>query len=497
MTYVSLEISNSNIKILSLKGRQVKKWGSIALKAGLVRDGLITEPQSVAEAITELFKSNNVHKEGVAVSLAGLSFTYRVLSLPRMKPALLEEAIMRAARKEMSLPMEELYLSWRPVPGKAEEQSFFILGVRRNLVDAVIKTFSLAGIEPYTMELQPLALARAANCRDAIVVSLEPDCYNIVFIADGIPGVIHTIGPRGEGATLEDNIRRLADELTKTAAFYLSSHPESHLTTATPLLLTGDLAAETPAGGLLQTEVEYPVKPLVPPVEFPPGIPTAAYAISAGLALNYTSRKATGRTKEGFYDININILSGKYRKSRAKPLSASQIWPGIILAVAIILLFPLHQNVNKLVIENTRLENELRRVNVDLNLAILIQEETSRMEVNIGTTTNNTLRLKTANQSILGIRGSFTRDLKAVTAIQPPKLQFTSIEIDSSRITLLGETDSVFIAIDYAAALETLPFREVRISRIDEAPLQENNAAEDAGSANITNVIMFEILIKK
>jgi hypothetical protein len=497
MMYVSLEISNSNIKILSLKGRQVKKCGSVALKAGLVRDGLIINPQSVAETINELLKSTGIRKENVAVSMAGLSFTYRFLSLPRMKPALLEEAIMRAAKKEMSLPLEELYLSWRPLPSKTEEQPFFILGVPRNLVDAVIKTLNLAGIEPYTMELQPQALARAANRRDAIVVSLDPDCFNIVFIADGIPGVIHTISPRGEGATLEDNIRRLADELTKTAAFYQSSHPENRISATTPLLLTGDLAIEPTAGGLLQSEIEYPIEPLVPPIEFPPGIPTATYAISAGLALNYTSQKTTSRSKEGYYDININILSGKYRKRQSKPLPAFQIWLGIFIALAIILLFPLHLNLNKLTTENTGLKNELRRVNLDLNMAILTNEENSRAEENISTTMNSTLYLKATNQSILGVRGRFTHILKAVTTIQPPKLQLTTIEIDSNRIALRGETDSVFTAVEYATALDGVPFRDVRISRLDEAPPRSNDTDNAVSSTNTTRMIIFEIVIKQ
>jgi hypothetical protein len=497
MTYVSLEISNSGIKILSLKGKRVKKWGRIDLKAGLVRDGLITDPPSVAAAISELFKSTGIRKEGITVSLAGLTFTYRVLGLPRMKPALLEEAIMRAARKEMSLPLEELYLAWQTVPGKTEEQSFFVLGVRRNLVDAVARTFGLAGIEAGTMELQPLALARAANRRDAIAVSLDPDCFNIVFIAEGVPVVIHTISPRGEGATLEDNIRRLADELTKTAAFYQSGHPENRLTPETPLLLAGDLAGEAPAAGLLQGEVEYPVEPLDPPVEFPPGIPAASYAVGAGLALNYISRKAAGRTREGFYDINLNILSGKYRKSRAKPVPAFQIWLSLLVVTAAVLLLPLHQYLNKLGTDNTYLENQLRRVNLDLNLAALTSEDAAAAAANITATINSTLILKTADQSLLSARGSFIRDLHSVTAARPPGLLLTSIAIGGSRITLRGETDSVFTAVGYATALEAVPFREVRISRLDEAPLPANSADGAETAPGTASVIIFDIQINK
>jgi len=489
----ALIISNSIIKILSLKGRQVKKWGSLALKTGLVHDGLIREPQAIGAAINELFNSTGIRKERVAVSLAGLSFTYRFLDLPRMKPALLEEAVMRAARKEMSLPLDELYLAWQPVPGESDEQSYFVLGVRRNLVDAAVQTLTIAGIEPYTLELQPLALARAANRRDVIIVSLEPDCFDIVFMADGIPGVIHTIGPRGEGATLEDNIRRLADELTKTAAFYQSSHPASHLTAEIPLLLTGDLASEALTSGLLQAEVEYPVESLIPPVEFPPGLTIASYAAGAGLALNYTSQKTVGRTREGFYDININILSAKYRKSRSRPLPAFQIWLGVFLALALIFLFPLYQTVHNLGTDNAVLEDELRLVTRDLNLANLAAEENTLAVANIQQTANITAILKMTNRSILGDRGSFTRNLEAVTTALPPAACFTSIEISSGRIIIRGETDSVFTVVAYATALEAVPFRDVRISELDEVLSKTDGAANAESPPTESRVISFEI----
>src|SRR3972149_7124687 len=113
--YVGLNIGNSEIKILSATGRQIKKWGKLALSEGLVHDGLIRKPQAVGEAISALFESIKLPRDRVITSLAGLSFTYRFLSLPRMKPADQEEAIRRAAKKEISLPLEELYLSWQPL----------------------------------------------------------------------------------------------------------------------------------------------------------------------------------------------------------------------------------------------------------------------------------------------------------------------------------------------------------------------------------------------
>jgi Tfp pilus assembly protein PilN len=496
--YVALNISNISIRILSVKGRQVKKWGSQVLAEGLVRDGLILEPQTVGEAIDALFKSTKIPKEKVITSVSGMSFTYRFLSLPPMNPALLEEAILRAVKKEISLPPDELYLSWESIPGKEEEQVFFVLGVTRNLVDAMIQTLSVAGIEPYLMDLQPLALARAANRGDAIIAGMEPDCFDIVFVADGIPRVIHTISPRGEGATLEDNIRRLSDELTKTAAFYQSSHPDKQLSTTIPLLLTGGLAAEAATGGLLQTEVEYPIEPLTSPLETPPDLPVPTYAVNMGLALKKIPQKPPKGEASRFHDININIFSGKFRESRAKPMPTSKILLILILAIAIILLFPFYQFKSQLGAENTRLKAELREVSRELSLASLIAGETSQTEVTIQDIISSAETMRAMYQDILGARGEYTRGLVLVTNALPPATHFTSIEINNNLITVQGLTDSVFTVVSYAMALETIEaFPEVRITEIYEAaPVTAGD--NETGTAQVGgSMITFEILMKK
>jgi len=497
--HVTLSINNRSIKILSVKGRQVKKWGNLALTNGLVRDGLILQPQAVGEAIATLFKSTGIPKDKVITSLAGLSFTYRFLSMPRTKPALLNEAILRAAKKEISLSLDELYLSWQLLPGQGDEQSYFLLGVPRNLVDALEDTLKIAGIEPYLMDLQSLALARAANRRDAIVVNMEPDCFDIVFIANGIPAVIHTIVPRSEGATLEDNIRRLADELTKTAAFYQSHHPESPLNPATPLLLTGELSLEAPAGGLLQSEIEYPIESLVPPVDSPPELPVASYITNIGLALkNITSKKAAGSEDIRFHDININILSGKYRKARAKPLHAGHLMFWTFLAIAIVLLFPLYQRLNQLAAENARQQTELSNISRELNLASLISEENVQTDNTIRQIIAGTEALKEANRSLIVTRGDFTRDLRLVTEVLPTSTSFTSIEIDNKLVTVRGETDNVFTVVDYATALESnVQFTEVRITEIDETTVIVPGDNATSSEPIRYRLITFDIIINK
>lgn len=496
--YVSLNISGNIIKVLSLKGRQVKKWGSLSLKEGLVKDGLVLEPAAVGEAIAGLFKSTSIQREGVVTSLAGLSFTYRFIRLPRLKPSRQEEAILRAAGREMSLPLDDLYLAWQALQGPGEEQTYFVLGVPKNLIDALLMTLAAAGVPPYLMDLRPLALARAAAKTDGIIVNLDADCFDIVIITGGIPRVLHSIGPRSGEATLEDNVRQVVDELGKMAAFYQSGRPEVPLSPDTPLLLAGDLAGDSPAAALLQAETDHPVEAFLPAVDSPPDFPAASYAASVGLALKRAAPpKAEKRQAGRFHDINVNILSGRRRRDRTRRRSATAVPFVISLAIALGGLFLLYRAGAQIDAGNADRRNALREADRELALATLAAEETSRTGESILAISANTSTLLAANRNILGARGEFSDVLGVVTRALPPEATFISIERDERHVAIAGQTSSVFSAVAYAIALEaTGRFSDVRITRLDEGrPV--TGPSSDNLSARPVIPIVFEVLLSE
>jgi len=488
--YVTLNISATSIRLLSVEGKHVQKWGDATLASGLVSDGLILQPKAVGETIDALFKSTKVPKKRVITSLTGLSFTHRILSLPRMKPALLEEAILRGAKKEISLPLEELYLSWQAIGSKDDEIDYFVSGAPRNLIDTMVQTLEEAGIEPYIMDLKPLVLARAANRGNALIVDLEPDCFDIVLVANGIPTIMHTITPRGEGASLEDNIRRLTDELSKTVKFYNSSHPENRLSQTTPLLLTGELSTNVIASNLIQAEIEYSVEPLVPPLEFPTDLPIALYATNMGLALKKVSQKKISKgDATRFHDINLNMLSGKYR-ARARLVPLRNILVSLALIIVIGLLSPMYLIKGQTDAETMRLQTELSRVGQELHQARLALNEADEIEDTINEITADVETLRQEHQDILSKGGDFTNNLTLVAKAIPSGAYFTSIEIETNQITIKGEAASSFTVISYATALETQGvFSEVRIAEIRSAEAESMEAK--------STTISFTIVINK
>ena len=482
-----------------MKGKRVYKWGNAPLTDGLVRDGLITQPEVVGEIIRDLFKSIKVTREKVIVSISGLAFTYRFLNLPRLKQDLLEEAILRGFKREISLPLEDLYLSWQALPGEEDEQTFFVLGISRYLIDALVQTLEAADVEPYVMDIQPLALARVANRANGIIASLEPECYDIIIIADGLLTVVHTISPRGEGATLEDNIRRLIDELTKTVTFYQSSNPNNKLPADIPLLLTGELAEDTATQELLQSMTEYTVELLVPALDFPSDTPVASYAVNMGLVLKKIPKKKSDKEEAvRYHDTNINILSAKLRKPKKPQTPVKTILLGLFLAVAIIFLYPLYQSKEKLSDDNLYLDSRLQRVSRELNLASLVAVEA---EITENTTQELTVSLDAIQEvqgDILSPRGVFIEYFQAVTGELPEQQYLTSVEMDKEIIIIKGEADNVFTVIDYVTELENKGlFTEVSITELnEESPILDETEEEETVEETLV-FITFKITIIK
>jgi hypothetical protein len=466
---VALNISQNNIKIISIEGRRVKKWGMAEIPSDLVRDGLILKPQTLGPLISDLFKKVGIPRERVTCGIAGLAFTYRFITLPRMKPGQIEEALLRAAKKEISIPLEELYVAWQRFPDTGNEMSYFVLGIERNRIDAMVETLKSAHIEPRLMGIRPLALTRIAERSEGILVNFEKSCFDIVFMSGGPPRVIHTINPRNTSVTLEDNVHRLADELTKTATFYRSNNPNAELDNSTPLLITGDWVAEPAAIALLQTEVEYPINRLVAQVEIPEGLPMDSYAATIGLALKAIPPKTAKSRSETYTDVNVNILAGKYRKPKAKPVPLSRVITWVALAAALILLFPLYRTYADVKSRNASLTSQITDTQRQINIYNTITEEDLATENTITALTAAAENVTAAYHGILSGREGARADLELVTSLVPDKTYFSSIEIFDNEIFINGESDSVFTVVNYASELKKQArYIDVRIDKLQE-----------------------------
>ncbi|NQT72666.1 MAG: pilus assembly protein PilM [Chloroflexi bacterium] len=282
---VTLNIEASSVRGLILNGKTIELWESVPLEPGIVRDGIVLEQETLGQRIDSLFNRMNAPRDKTIISLTGLHSTFRILSLPRVKPDQMDGAVRRAARKEMPLPIDELYLSWQPLQIKNNKQEVFVLGVPREAIDVTMQALVHAKIKPHIMDLKALALARVANYREALLLDLEQENYGITLVANGVPAIMRTFIPKRGDTILEDNIRRLAGETMRTVEFYNRDHTDSPLSPDTPVFLTGEMAVSSETTEAIRDAIQYPICPLELPLAYESTMPVPSYAVNIGLAL--------------------------------------------------------------------------------------------------------------------------------------------------------------------------------------------------------------------
>ena len=281
---VTLNVESDSVRLLAVKGRQVMDWGMEALEPGHVREGVVADPQAVGARIRSLLTSHRVGNRRLVASLTGQRSVPRILDLPETNPQLLQAMLPREMKREMPVPLEEMYLSSQVIGSENGHCRVFALGVPRDVVGPQVKAIELSGKKPHSMDIKPLALVRAVGLSDALIADLEQESIDVIIVRGGIPTTIRTVGLQSQAGEIEDKIRRLGEELTRTVKFYNDTHPEP-LPKSTPLCLTGSLAEEVAQSGVAGASVGLTREPLAPPLDCPPNLPVETFMVNIGLAL--------------------------------------------------------------------------------------------------------------------------------------------------------------------------------------------------------------------
>ncbi|MCK5213568.1 MAG: pilus assembly protein PilM, partial [Dehalococcoidia bacterium] len=320
----SIYVDDSAIRVVTLSGRRPKQWVTEPLEAGLVRDGLIVDDAEVASRIRALWSAQGVGGHRVVAGISGINCLYRYITLPELPGSLLQEAVSREASRAFGMPVDQLYISWQALPSKPGETLAYVVASSRNTVDGLIRTFRKAGLNPYLMDISPIAICRAVTETSALIIDLQPSTLDIIVKMDGLPEVIRSIAvPSGD---LEDAGLTIArQELQRAMTFYNSSHPDAPISDTIPILIAGQPADEPDLWPKLLGHVERRIELVQSPVDDAEGFASHSHLPTIGLALKDSSGKTTPYSR-----INFNALPSVYQP-KPRPL-AELLYPPVLVA---------------------------------------------------------------------------------------------------------------------------------------------------------------------
>ena len=281
----TLVVETTDLRFLTTQSGRVEKWGSFPLPSGLVSQGLITNAPEMGKIIDDLFTGETLERTDVIAGVSGLRSISRVVTMPRLPSAELRQAVSRVARREMPLAIETLYLSWQAMPEGGNQQRVYILGVPRELIDALVRALQAADVSPCAMDLKPLALIRAVKRAEAIIANLEQDELGVAVVVAHLPALVRTFSLESENLSDPGKIDRLTLELQQMVRFYNESDEGLPIGPRTPVYVTGRALGSRDALDYLTGAIDRPVERPSSPMPCPNELPVGEYATNLGLAL--------------------------------------------------------------------------------------------------------------------------------------------------------------------------------------------------------------------
>ncbi|MDD5093960.1 MAG: pilus assembly protein PilM [Dehalococcoidia bacterium] len=440
----TITIESTDLRFMVSDGSQIKRWGSVPLEPGIVKDGLILEPDAMCGALSELIASKQMGKGNVIAGLSGFKSVHRNIELPKMPKKLIGDAILAEAKRVMPISLEQIYVSWQNLSQKNDElQRFFLLGVPQNMMDAQIHCLHHAGIEPRMMNLKPLALARMVNRAEALIIDIEPEGCSIILIAGGIPAIMRSIVMNPDYSS-SDRAQYILQEFDRTLQFYESSYVDHPLGPETPIFLTGLLSGEEELTQAIASGAGYHIEPLESPLACPADFPLAQYAVNTGLALNGGAGGARRASADGWFLItDLNIMPDVYLP-KGFPVKKALVLAGVVAGIALVL--PLYQMVSSAADKVSTAEAQSESLKQQLASR---QAQTARTNQQVEQLEKDIERIQSETQAIpdmdsilLGLQNQRQRVYDALSlaiVLSPGDINLSSISYANNGLDLKGD----------------------------------------------------------
>lgn len=180
-----LDLSDLSLKVVRLENNgtseYVASYATVTLAGGAISDGEIQQKDQVVTAIKKVIAAAAPEKmktKKVICSLPETKAFLRIVTIPQMNDAELNEAVKWEMEANIPLPLEQVYYDWQMVPSELllekNKINILVVAIAKSVVDQTIEVLELAGLEPVGLEIESIAQARSllleANEKETVLI---------------------------------------------------------------------------------------------------------------------------------------------------------------------------------------------------------------------------------------------------------------------------------------------------------------------------------------
>ncbi len=200
--YTGVDIGTDSIKMVEIEatknGLRLVNIGVEDTPAEAIESSIITDSQSIGEALIRLISREGFSRSSAVSSLAGQALITRLIEVPHMGDAELAEAMKWEVERYIPFPAKEVVLDFKSLPVEdldATQMEVLLVAAKKEMVSNHIAALNRARLDLAAIDIEPLALSRALidihNHSDnrapvnIMLVNIGASLTDITIIKDG------------------------------------------------------------------------------------------------------------------------------------------------------------------------------------------------------------------------------------------------------------------------------------------------------------------------
>jgi type IV pilus assembly protein PilM len=275
---VCLDFGRDRVSAVELVEGVVARWTSWPLAEDALRNGDPTRPAALATSVRLALAGAGIEARKARMALPDEATVSRHLVLPAMPQRDLARAMHFAAERHLPFPIERARWSWDVVRRTPAQVTLYLVATWRDVIDHYVEVARGAGLVPQALEPRSLAVARAVDQQEALLVDAGGRRLHATLLVDGQPAFVDDVVTAGTVGGRREALDRLLQR-----AYRYQSTAAAQAGRLAPVLLAGDLEREElelAVAGRPVSEVLNGQLPLSPN-----GFRPAEYLANLGLAM--------------------------------------------------------------------------------------------------------------------------------------------------------------------------------------------------------------------
>ncbi len=168
-----LDLGNNDMRIMQLQysGQTpvVNGYGHAPFPKGVMKDGVITDPEALAETTVKLIRAGvqgKITARRMVMAVPAKRAFSRAIKLPIMKTKDIDEAVRLEAEQYIPENLDNLYLDYTILSKNAKDIELFAVAAPKKIIDSYIEFAHLLDMEPVAIETTIHAAGRLFTYTD-------------------------------------------------------------------------------------------------------------------------------------------------------------------------------------------------------------------------------------------------------------------------------------------------------------------------------------------